>query len=460
MSTKQGIGRRRAGLGGIGSRLEEVTLNSVRGVLSDEMIRVACETTGQKHRNRIITPVVTVLHMVLAAIWPEDSFAASWQLLWGWYCSRYSGCIRRMPASGSVSKARKRLRPGVWEAIFRMVSEKGQKVADEVSRWRGLRVVLVDGTTVSMAGDKALFSVFGRAGGKYGRYKYPLARLVAMSLAETMMPIGYRMGSYFTSETALFVKLLQELKPGDLIVADRRYAGANLYARYAMSGVHYLTRMHQRLKVHGLKRLVTYGRNDFVAVVPVARQYRRNHPDLPCAVTVRFIRVKVNVRGKKTWLWLATSLVDHQLYPADELADLYAKRWRTETLFREFKINIGADVLRSRTVQGIAGEVAARLVAINVVRIIMLEAAGKHHVHPLRLSFTHALRTILAFAPALASEPMGKLKQVYSAMLCQIAQNVVSVRPLRTEPRACRRETKHYPTLRTTRSFWRLHHVA
>ena len=114
----------------------------------------------------------------------------------------------------------------------------------------------------------------------------------------------------------------------------------------------------------------------------------------------------------------------------------------------------------SKSAEGIRKEVAARLSAVNIVRMIMLEAAGEHGVDPLRISFTHATRAIVVFAYALGSAPVWKLPAIYKAMLAEIAAHVVPERPGRNEPRAVRREQKHYPTLRTTRKAWRLTNAA
>ena len=92
--------------------------------------------------------------------------------------------------------------------------------------------------------------------------------------------------------------------------------------------------------------------------------------------------------------------------------------------------------------------------------MIILEAAIEHDVDPLRISFVHAVRAIIVFAPALATTPIWNAPSVYRAMLKEIAAHTVPQRPGRQEPRAIRRETKHYPSLRTTRRAWRLTHVA
>ena len=70
--------------------LESASLNSVRKTLPDKIIQDACHQVNYNYRNSLITPIVTVLHMILAAIWPEESFNASWQLLWSSFEANYS----------------------------------------------------------------------------------------------------------------------------------------------------------------------------------------------------------------------------------------------------------------------------------------------------------------------------------------------------------------------------------
>lgn len=69
--------------------LESLTFNSIRKVLPDKTILDACHEVDYNYRNRLISPVVTVLHMILAGIWPEDSFTASWQLLWASFAANF-----------------------------------------------------------------------------------------------------------------------------------------------------------------------------------------------------------------------------------------------------------------------------------------------------------------------------------------------------------------------------------
>jgi len=71
----------------ISDQFQQVILNSIWNILPDGMIEQTCEEISYRFRRRKITPIVTVLHMVMAAIWPEESFTACWQVLWDTFIS-------------------------------------------------------------------------------------------------------------------------------------------------------------------------------------------------------------------------------------------------------------------------------------------------------------------------------------------------------------------------------------
>jgi hypothetical protein len=455
MSDSFGVGTGEATLEEVRGALRQNTFNAVRKVLPDSAILTACTLAGYEYRQRLLTPPVVVLHMLLAAIWPEDSFAASWQLLWENMVSRLPSACGHDPGSGSVAKARNRVPLAVWAGLYAYVVQQAQALGVALNQSRGHRLVLLDGTCVSMSAEEGLFATFGTntTGGKKGHY--PLARLVTLALANTKIMLTYALGNYLDSEPALARILLPKLQRGDLLIADRCFAAAYLYALYLSHGLQFLTRMHQRLNPRALRCLCNYTPDDFVAEQALGKPHRKQYPLLPGVVQVRFIRTLVPTRKGLEEVWLATSLLSADDYPAAEIVALYARRWRIEELFSNFKINLSADVLRSKTPEGIRKEVAARLTALNVVRLIMLEAAIQERVDPLRISFVQAMRSILAFSPALASAPIFSLPALYRTMLRQIGNHLVPARPGRQEPRMIRREKKHYPSLKMTRTEWR-----
>jgi hypothetical protein len=65
---------------------------------------------------------------------------------------------------------------------------------------------------------------------------------------------------------------------------------------------------------------------------------------------VRIVRFRVANGGSRTRsITLVTTLLDPKLYPLEELAILYAWRWRLELCFRDLKTQMGMEQLRCLT---------------------------------------------------------------------------------------------------------------
>ena len=444
----------------ISQKLEQVSFNSIRKILPDYSIIQACQEIGYTFRERKITPIITVLHMIMAAIWPEDSFNASWQVIWANFASWFPSLAGKSPARTNVARARARLPIELWHGLFDWVTSQSQRLSGRYDKWKGHRVILADGTCVSMSDKPELFKAFGTNDGYHGKGKYPLARIVTVCLANTMTVINYSIGRYVKAESTMLLSMLDSLKKDDLLIADRHFAAAHFYWYYQQQGVEFLTRTHQCLKVSRIKKIHSYGSNDFIGSLNINENYRRKNSRLPKHILVRFIKATVRIRGQRKEIWFATSLLDNRKYSAKAIVELYGKRWRIETLFREFKVNFSSDVLRSQSPDGIRKEIIARLTAINIVRTIMLEASIENKVDPQRISFVGAVRTIISFSPALASSSFSLLPLIYQSMLTEIASLLNPVRPERIEPRMIRRERQHYPSLKKTRKLWRLKYVA
>lgn len=427
-------------------RLREGQLNAMRDLLPDKVIRQACASAGYSYRERLLTPPVVVLHYLSAALWPEESFQAAAAI----------GGLE--VSSGALSKARKRLPTAVIGEIEGYVARLAGYLSEPYAFHHGFRVVTVDGTCLSMDDAPALMKRFGIANTRHGKSNYPEARLVMASLAGTGTVVAHSLGSYRTSEQALAMELLSSLKKGDLLVADAHFAGSNLYYGYIKQGLEFVTPAHQRLKIHLIKRVLRYGDGSFVGEMTIWKSHRKKYPFLPEKMRLRFVPVRLRSRRGNAISYLVTSLLDAKLHPAETIRRLYAMRWPVETAFLELKHPLSADVLRSKTVEGIYKEVAAKVAALNLVRCLMLQAAERHRCEPSRLSFAHSRRVAVAYSLRMSSAPICLLKDLFEQMLDQIAFVTNPSRPGRIEPRAVRREFKHFERLRIPRSEWRRTH--
>ena len=437
----------------IRSCLRELPLGALRQMLPDASILDACRRAGYAFRRRQYDPVVTVLHYLAQAIQREESFAATWHELWVPLAADLPGVAATPPDPSALTHARGRLPVAVMQAL---ADQALHETPDLASRWRGLRLVALDGSTVSMSREPELVEHFGLHRVRQGAARYPLARFCSLLAIGTSTLLGYRFGLFGTPETTMALPLLEILGPDDLILADRYFAGSPTLARLVAAGRSFLMRKNARLIPERLPVARRLGPKDFLTDLPVSPAARKADPTLPKTVRVRLFRATWKApTGETISEWFVTSLVDAKRFKRKTLARLYHQRWRLETSYLEFKQTFHAAVLRSKTVATIEKEFAAHVLAYQLVRRLMAAAAQKHAVQPTRLSFLNAARATVRFSQHMAAAPAWALPIYYERLLDAIAAGAIDVRPGRLEPRALTREWKHYPHLRTTRSEWR-----
>jgi hypothetical protein len=103
---------------------------------------------------------------------------------------------------------------------------------------------------------------------------------------------------------------------------------------------------------------------------------------------------------------------------------------------------MGMSVLRCKSPDLVRKEVWAHLLAYNLVRGLMAEAAGAAGLEPREVSFAGALQTVTAFAPVMRLADPADLPRLHRILLRAIARHRVGDRPDRYEPRAVKRRAK------------------
>jgi len=164
------------------------------------------------------------------------------------------------------------------------------------------------------------------------------------------------------------------------------------------------------------------------------------------SVTLRVITFECRVPGWRTrTITVATTLLDAAGYPAADIARLYHRRWEIETDLAHVKTTMGMDVLSCRSPQMVRKELWTYLLAYNLVRSLMWQAAQHAGIAPLRLSFKAAVQELLASWPyASAVFRDGEWENYYTILLQSIAQHKIPQRPNRCEPRVRKRRPKNY----------------
>ena len=161
----------------------------------------------------------------------------------------------------------------------------------------------------------------------------------------------------------------------------------------------------------------------------------------------------MRVQDKTKWvrsLVVVTTLLDAQTDPAEELGELFRERWHAELDLRALKTEMQMEMLRTETPEMVRKEVAMHLLAYNLIRGLMAEAAQAEGLKPRRLSFKGSLHSIRLFEEVHLYDPAW-IRADLPRLLELIGRKRVPDRPDRSEPRAVKWRPKPHPRLNVPR---------
>jgi hypothetical protein len=199
------------------------------------------------------------------------------------------------------------------------------------------------------------------------------------------------MDRYATDELTLAEEAIPLLRQGMLCMADRFFPGYKLWRAAAKTGADLLWRTRQNARLDVEKRLPDGSYLSRIYASTKDRRKKRN------GIVVRVIDYRlINVADAEPLYRLITTILDHALAPAKELAALYHARWEIETTLDELKTHLrGAQiVLRSKTPELVQQEFFGLRMAHFAIRGLMHEAALKADEDPDRLSFVHSVHVV------------------------------------------------------------------
>lgn len=344
--------------------------------------------------------------------------------------------------TGPYCKARRRLPLSLLTRLAREVGARLCAGQPAMWRWRGREVKLIDGTTVSMPDTSANQARFPQSRGQKPGLGFPLARLVAIVSLSAGAVLEWAIDACEgtkTGETALLWRLMPHLQRGDVVIADGYYAGYFMIAGLIARGVDIVMPQHH-LRITDFRRGQRMGVRDHVVTwsrpKPPDWMDEATYATMPETLTMREVRA-----GGRT---LITTLTDARDIAKQAVAELYAMRWHVELDLRAIKTVMQMDILRCKTPAMVEKEIAAHLLAYNLVRAVMAQAACMNHLLPRQLSFKTALQLLNAFETTLRHGSPQGLAIRHTELLTGLGRRRLPHRPNRVEPRAVKRRPKQH----------------
>jgi hypothetical protein len=363
--------------------------------------------------------------------------------------------------------ARARLPLEALQTLLTRSTTKMAQCAGDAGLWLGHRLFLIDGSSFSMPDTDELREQFGQSGQQAPGCGFPTAHWLALmhfgsGLIQKVLTSPLR-----THDLSGAAQLHPELQSGDVLAGDRAFCSYAHLALLVSRGVEAVVRAHQKLIVDFTPGRAhaepSRGKNEKKKGLPRSRSIEKLGPQdqlvewfrpvevpawlsaedfaaLPATLRVRELRYAVARPGFRVrQVTLVTTLLDPQVYAAEQLAEAYGLRWTIETCFGHLKTTMKMDVLRCQTVRGVMKELTMFLLVYNLVRMTMHEAGRRQGVPPDRISFVDALRWL---ATARDGDELPQLV-------------VIPRRPGRLEPRARKRRPKQYNLMTKPRSTLR-----
>jgi putative transposase len=351
--------------------------------------------------------------------------------------------------TGAYCRARNKLPVAVLARLTTDLANACEQRLPQRWLWKGRHVQLVDGTTASMPDTADNQQAFPQHRAQAPGVGFPLVRMVVLLSLATAMVKAMALGPYQgkeTGETALLRELLGHFTSGDILLADRYYCSYFLIALFQELDVDFVVRLHQ-CRDYDFRRGRHLGPGDHIVrwVKPAKPKWmdQETYDRLPASLEVREVQVQVQQPGFRTEsLVVVTTLLDAEEYSKDDIAELYHRRWLIELDIRTLKITLGMDVLRCQSADMVRREIWTCLLAYNLIRQTMLEAALQTDRSPRELSFTAALQKIAAAWAVLSTADESLLVSLIDTLLTDLTTHRVGQRPNRVEPRKIKRRPK------------------
>jgi putative transposase len=363
--------------------------------------------------------------------------------------------------TGDYCRARAKLSEEALHDLTVEVAEELEQEADASWLWKGRHAKLIDGFTFTMPDTPANQQKYPQQASQNKGIGFPIVRACVILSLATACAMDLAIAPYAgkeTGETALLRSLLDSLKAGDVVVADRFYCSFMMIALLLNQGVEVCARLHQRRHAD-FRRGRRLGRYDHLIEwnrpAKPAWMDEATYALIPEKIVLREVRFNVFQPGYRVrTLTVVTTLTDPQAFTAEEIAQLYGFRWNSELDIRAIKQSLHLDHARCKSPEMVRNELWTTLLGYNLIRTTAAAAALLHGRQPRQISFTgtcqHLLQSwMLLSANVLTPEAALRLCQT---LLERISRVIVANRPGRIEPRALKRRRHRYPLMRKPRA--------
>jgi hypothetical protein len=362
-----------------------------------------------------------------------------------------------LPSSSTSAycQARHKLKEDTLDSLLTLTGDQLQNKVKAI-HWKNHRVVVVDGTGVSMPDTEKNQSQWPQQSSQTPGCGFPQARICACFCLQSGALLSYRMGSRKRQELPLLREQWDTFESGDILLGDKGFCSYYDVWQLQKRGVQSVFTLARRTPANQVSCVSVLGKDDLLIQWPKPKWNKRlsyskeEWEALPPHLNLRQIKVTIDHPGFRTQgYYLITTLTNDKVYPTKDLADLYFQRWDAELFFRDIKTTMGMDILRCHTPEMVKKEILMHWLVYNCLRLLMVQAAHSAEVQPREISFKASLQALRQWEPHLNQVGLssGQRRHLMDQLRTAIASSILSNRPGRREPRCVKRRPKPFALL-------------
>ena len=335
------------------------------------------------------------------------------------------------------SEARKKISPTAFIKMANGITSWYYK-DDDYKTYRGYRLCAIDGSIMELNNSEILRQSFGYIDNR--SMKVARARASAIYDVENDMILTSKIAKFTTGERDLAIELIDQLKEiglkKDLILFDRGYPSSKLISHLEKSNIKYLMRVSSSF----IKSINEVTGEDQIVEVKVDGK----------KIKIRVVKFMLESGEEEK---LITNLIDENL-SIDEFKALYFKRWGIEVKYDELKNRLQIENFTGDTPIAVEQDFYASIYLSNMAAIAKAEAnleiskknEGKNLKYEYKVN-TNILIGKLKDSLVLALLENNKIKRskMIKKIMKEISQNVIPIRPGRSNKRKSTNRDYRYP---------------
>jgi len=352
------------------------------------------------------------------------------------------------PSNSAFNQRRAQILPEAFEFLFQELTNSFKDNAT----YKGLRLIACDGSDLCIAHNpKDETTYFQSLPDSKGFNQLHLNAFY--DLCNRRYIDAIIQPARFENENSAMCELIDRYKGQTAIfVADRGYENYNIFAHAEHKGMYYLIRAKD-ITSNGITSALTtlpktYEFDEWVNITLTKKQtnkvkanpqkyriimkkkpfdYLDLHVNKFYEMKMRVVRFPIS---QDTYECIITNL-PQELISANEIKQLYAKRWGIETSFRELKYALGLTRFHAKKTEYIMQEIWSRMTLYNFCEIIATNVVVKKKdgcKHVYQLNYTRAIRICRHFLSI-------KEEKVPPDVEYLIGHELLPVRTGRSDPR-------------------------